>query len=1035
MAHFPAERHIVRRQIENRLKVIHDTFYLFRKPIDGWETAVGGTEQDVAAPPTEGWKPIAVGSNWGGPDLTQWFRTSVTVPDEMAGRPVVAILNTGGGEGQCYVNGEPHQGLDANRWPVMLTQNATAGETFDLMVEAYTKVDKLPLVETSLAAWNELAWSVYWDFQVALEVAMMHDDGTAPNVQILDLVDRWIKRIDLNRTGDYEYYQKTLEEVQAGFNKGLDKFRNSSGFGELSMVSQSHIDVAWMWRLRETRRKVGRTFSTVLNYMDRYPDITFMQSQPQLYEYLKDHYPTLWERVKERVKEGRWHVIGAGWVEQDTNVPSGEAHVRQFLYGNRFYRKEFGRHTRILWLPDCFGFTFSMPQILKKAQVDYFGTWKLPWNEYNQPAYHYFRWKGIDGTEVSAFCLPTLVGGNPSPRETRRHWDAFLQKDLTDELPHAFGHGDGGGGPTPEMYEYVRRQENIVGMPRCSFGNLEESFDRIRENVEWDRVPVIHDEMYFEKHRGCQTSQASTKRNNRKSELLARDTEFLSSVALAAGGEYRQEDIFAAWKLILLNQFHDILPGSSIKEVYEDAEIDYATAKNGLLSARDDALAFLCGAKSDDCEQSVTVWNTLGWERDDVATVPVADLPCENVAVLGADGNPVASQHARNENNEPVILFEANDLPAMGGATWRIVKGVLDVKPEGNMVPQATADSLENAFYRIKLDFNGNITSIYDKVNGRDVLEDGAEGNQLALYEDRPAEYDAWDVDFNIDDVRKPVDETVSVTAVESGPVRATVRVVKKTERSTITQNISLWRTLPRIDFATEVDWHEKCHFLKAEFPVAVQSRTATYEIQYGAIERPTHYSDAVDRAKFEVPGHRWIDLSEAGYGVSLLNESKYGFSVHDNVMRISLLRSTTNPDPTADKGRQVFTYSLYPHADSWQKAQTVRRAYELNVPVLAKVTESELLDEIPGSFVSVDAENVVIDTVKKAEDSDALIVRVYESHGARGDVNLTFGVTPKDVTECDLMEENDEPVASCDGSTLSFRIRPWEIRTFKVIL
>ena len=757
MPHFAAERRIVRRQIDKRLNQIRAAFYRFRTPISGWETAVAGTEQDVSPAPTDGWQPFEVGSEWGGPDLTQWFRAKATVPEEMAGWPVAAILDTGGGEGQCYVGGEPIQGLDENRWPVIVTQKAVAGETFDLMTESYAKGGHLTFREASLAAFDELTWSVYWDFRVAFEVSAVNEEGSAPNVQILDTVDTWVKRVDLSAIEDVARWRENLERVQKGFRKDMERFATSFAHGELVLTSQSHIDVAWMWRLRETRRKIGRTFSTVLNYMERDQEMIFVQSQPQLYHYLKEHYPTLWERVKARVAEGRWQIIGAGWVEQDTNVPSGEAHVRQFLYGNRFYRREFGKHTRVVWLPDCFGFTFSLPQIMKKAQIDYFGTWKLPWNEYNQPPYHLFRWRGLDGTEVTAFCLPSLVGGDPSPKETRRHWDLFLQKDLSNELPHVFGHGDGGGGPTPEMFEYVRRQENVIGTPRCSFGSLEESFARISENVDRDRMPVLHDELYFEKHRGCQTSQARTKRNNRKSELLARDTELLSVLAAQAGAEYPQADIVDAWHTILLNQFHDILPGSSIAEVYADAEEDYARAQAKLTAARDAATKALAPAEGAGRERTVTVWNTLGWERSDVAAIPAKDINGEGVAILKADGTPVASQVVQDENDEHVLLFEAEGLPATGSASWRMVRGSVDAMPEGPMPPQATADRLENAFWRITIGFDGTLTSIYDKVNGREVLDETRQGNQLALYEDRPAEYDAWDVDYNIDDVAQAV--------------------------------------------------------------------------------------------------------------------------------------------------------------------------------------------------------------------------------------------------------------------------------------
>jgi len=1030
MAHFPPEREIVRQQITNSLAAIRGTIFRLARPIEGWETAVAGTEQDVAPPPETGWQPYTPGTEWGGPDITNWFRAKVRIPDEMAGLPVYAILNTGG-EGLLYLDGEPHQGLDNNRWPVLLSQSATAGREYSIVIDAYANKTAQRFVSPRLCVRDELVWEFYWDLKVAFEIAAEQPAESHPQMQILDLVDHATKAIDLNAVHDIDIYHEQIAAAQKTFHDAFAKFRNSSGSGALSLMSHSHIDVAWQWRLRETRRKVGRTFSTVLHYMDQYPEVTFLQSQPQLYEYLKDNYPTLWERVKERVKEGRWEVNGAGWVEQDMNMPAGESHVRQYLYGNRFYRREFGIHARTVWMPDCFGFPYSLPQIMRKAQVDTFSTWKLIFNEYQQHPYCFFRWKGLDGTEIPAVSLPTLCGGDPNPHEVKRHWDAFRQKDLTDEFLFVFGHGDGGGGPTTEMFEYVRREDNVVGIPRCTFGSWQKDVDKLCETVEWDRVPVFNGELYFEEHRGCQTSQANTKKNNRKSELLARDTELFASLAHRLGAEYQSSRIYDAWKLILLNQFHDILPGSSIAEVYADAEQDYATVRTTLTDVRDAALDIIIGAiDTEGIGTPVVVFNTLGWTRTDVATVNAADLPGSPMSVVDAHGNAVPSQITENAEGDRVLLFEATNVPSMGHAVYRVVNEAARVV-DG---PVAEDAALENDFFRIEFAENGTIATLYDKANQRDVLADGASGNNLTLFDDRPANYDAWDIDFNINEVRIAVDDIVSIEPVESGPVRATVCVVKKTEKSTITQRISLWRSIPRIDFATHVDWHEKYRLLKAAFPVDVLSHRATYEIQYGAIERPTHWSTSQDRARFEVAGHRWIDLSETAYGVSLLNDCKYGFDIHDDVMRISLLRSTTNPDPHADEGEHQFIYSLYPHAGSWQEAGTVHRAHELNAPLVARRAGNHTGSIAQtSSFVRVDAPNVVLDAVKKAEDSDAVIVRLYESHGARGPAVVTFDSAPTSVTECDLMEENDAPVA-CDGASVRLDMKPWEIRVLKAL-
>jgi alpha-mannosidase len=1019
MAHFPAERDIIRKQITNRLERLSSKFYRLARPIVGWETVCTGGAKDIEPVPTSGWEAFNPPAEWGGPDLTNWFRTTVTIPEEMSGEQVYAILPVGG-EALCRVNGRVHQGLDQNRWPMLLCEDAAAGETYELVLEVWSQQGVQKFEAPSLTVRDELAWDLYWDLRVPFEAAAEQPAESGPQVQLLDLVDRVSRRIDAAHSMDAESWHNLAAELRSEMAEGLKKFPASPGAGALTLASHSHIDVAWMWRLRETRRKVGRTWSTVLHLMDQYPEATYLQSQPHLYEYVKDHYPELWERVKERVKEGRWEANGAAWVEQDMNLPCGESHVRQYFYGNRFYRREFGIQARMVWLPDCFGFTFSLPQIMKKAQIDVFGTWKLHYNQYEQHPYCFFRWKGIDGTEVPAVSLPTLCGGDPSPHELKRHWDAYRQKDLSNTYLHVFGHGDGGGGPTAEMFEYVQRQESLVGCPSVQFGSFQKAFDDLCENVDWDRVPVFNDELYLELHRGCQTSQAKTKRNNRRSELAARNAEYFATRSWLGGTAYPHDDINAAWRLILLNQFHDILPGSSIAEVYEDAEEDYATVFATLAGVQSNAIGTANTVKPG---ESVTVHNTLGWQRECVVELELTGE--DGISAQLSDGTKVASQSVIGADGNTRLLVETGTVDSYASATVEIVAGSEHAPESGNL--NVTTDVLENDLLRVEIGADGTFSRIFDKEHKREVLAEGARGNMLALYDDQPSEYDAWEIDFNYAEISETIDTVDSVEVIENGPIRATVRITRSASKSTVIQDISLHRDSRRVDVKTVVDWHEKNRLLKALFPVNVHSRTATYEIQYGAIERATHYSTSRDRARYEVPAHRWIDLSETGYGVSLLNDCKYGFGVHENVMNISLLRSPTMPDPNTDQGRQEFTYSLYPHAGSWQDAHTVRSGYELNVePVMSSDTREY------GSMVSVDADNVVIDWVKKAEDSEDVIVRLYESHGARGPVTLSFGDAPKQVSECDLMEENDETVVA-QGNTVSFDITPWEIRTFKV--
>jgi alpha-mannosidase len=1038
MAHLAVERQIIARQISNRLDEIKATIFRNRVPISGWETVVTGCRQDVTPIPTDGWVPFEVGSTWGAYDVTQWFRAVVTIPKELSGKKVVLLVRHGF-EGVCYLNGVPTQGLDSNRDEIVLAEEAAGGETYQIEIEAYA--GSRPNISYShtfeyaaLATRDDLAWSFYWDLRVALDVVENLPADSASRVRLLNLIDKTIKQIDLNEVEDIAEYTEQITTAQTTFRKKLAAFQHTQGIGALALIGHSHIDTAWLWTLAETRRKCARTFSTVLKYMDEYPEYKFSQSQPQLYEYVRDYYPVLWEKIKERVKEGRWEVMGGGWVEQDSNVAGAEALVRQYLYGNRFFRDEFGIHTRAVWLPDAFGYPIQLPQIIKKAQIDSFNTTKIGWNQYNELAYSMFMWRGLDGSEVLGVMHPCGrrgYNGAVTPADLTEQWSKFKQKDVADEVWYPFGFGDGGGGATKEDLEHaLRLSQDMVGVPKVNFSTLQEYFDRLDAQLDKSDLPVFNDELYFELHRGCQTTQARTKRNNRKCELALRDAELIGAAATRVGHEYPSDALLSAWKPLLTNQFHDILPGSSITEVYEDADKHYAEILTTANAARDASLdAVASHVDTSGKGTPVVVTNTLGWIRDDAAEVVVT--PSQGQTMLDPAGQPVPCQAVTNADGKVSVLFEAQEVPSAGYAVYRLADGKPATVKASDL--KATDSKLENRFLAVYFAKNGTIKRIYDKANGREVLPKGAAANDLQLFDDRPHKFEAWDIDFNIDDVRWSINDVVSMSVTETGPVRATIRIVKKAKHSTITQDVSIFRNNPRIDFRTSVEWHEKRRLLKAAFPVDVLSRVATYEVQYGAIERPTHHSSTVDRAKFEVPGHRWIDLSEGDYGVSLLNDSKYGFDVYQNRMRISLLRSTTEPDPHADEGHHDFTYSLYPHAGDWREGGTVRAAYELNAPMIARTAEAHEGDlPCEYGFVSVDRSNVVIDSVKKAEDSDAIIVRMYEAHGARGTTALSFAETPSSVSECDLMEENDEPVEVV-GAGISFAIAPWEIKTFKI--
>ena len=1042
MSNYDAERRIALRQAKTRLAEIAGTIFTPRQPIGKLWRCVTGPGKGPERMPKSGWEPFAVMGRWGHFDQTTWFKMKAQVPKAFAGNRVVAMLNPcahtdipgvqdyeESGEGLAYVNGQPFQGIDRHHDFMVLTERAKGGEAFEIALECcpQTRFDATHVFRyADLAVMHPEAWDFYWDGCVYLDVVAVLEDGSATRRRLLNLVVDAIKRVDLQHLGQPSYFE-SLVAARRFLHQGLKAFGTSHGMGALTLIGQSHIDTAWLWPLRETRRKVGRTWSTVLKLMEQYPEYHFSASQPALYQFAKENHPEIYRAIKKRAKEGRWEPCGAAWVEQDNNVPSGESLIRQFLYGNRFLEQEFGMRSRTAWLPDAFGFPWSLPQIMAQCGIETFFTIKISWSEFTTFPYGYFLWQGVDGTRIRAIMTPENYNGNPIPKDLINQRNSFQQKELLDETPFPFGFGDGGGGPTPQMLEYGKRLRNIAGVPRCRFGRTEDCFDRMRAAVDDRQLPVYSGELYLELHRGCQTTQARTKRNNRKCEVLMHNTEFLAAMSLLRGGAYNQPKINEAWRIILTNQFHDILPGSSINEVYQQAEKDYAQARALATTAMEQALErLLPRIDTAGPGKALVAFNSLSWVRSDVAHAQVR-LPRGNYHVTGPDGQIVPSQVAE----DGALLFEVQAVPPLGYAVYHLASGKAEAAPSGKL--KATPRLLENDYLRIRLDASGRFTSVFDKVEAREVLAPGSKGNELQLFDDRPGANDAWDIDYNFEDRQWAPGKAESLEVVEHGPVRAVLRVVRKTERSVITQDITLYALLPRVDVCTRVDWHEKRTLLKVAFPVDVHTHRATCHIQFATAERATHRNTDFDTARFEVPAHHWADLSEGDYGVSLLNDCKYGYDVKDNVLRLSLLRSPIDPDPHADEGEHVFTYSLYPHGGDWRNG-TVQQGYELNHPLLvAEFRPSPGPMPKAHAFASIDAGHVILDTVKKAEDSRALIVRLYEAYGQRGDISVTFGPRPKTVSECDLMEEQDKPIA-CHGHRVSLYVKPYEIRTLKVM-
>lgn len=1010
------------------------------KYIDGNYHNIDGIKEA----PADGWREFKTGDLWGGRDAHGWFKFTVKVPDHFAGQTIALNLKTfeEGWDATnpqfiIYVNGEVIQGVDINHREVILTHNAVAGEVYEVDLHAYAGMlsDTLATLTGNLVVIDMNSRELYWNLKVPVDVCKELDKEDKNRVDMITVLNEAVNLIDLRRPKSELYDESVIK---------ANEFLNEKFYGELcghedviaTCVGHTHIDVAWLWTVAQTREKVARSFSTVLKLMEEYPEYIFMSSQPQLYKMLKEDHPEIYARVKEKVKEGVWEPEGAMWLEADCNVTSGESLVRQIIHGKRFFEQEFGVDNKILWLPDVFGYSAALPQILKKSDVDYFMTTKIAWNQFNKIPHDTFMWKGIDGTEVLTHFITTTgpgqdreshfttYNGHIQPDAIMGSWRRYQDKNLNNDVLISFGWGDGGGGATLEMLENGRRlAKGIPGAPKVKMGTSLDYFKRLEEKVKDNpKLAKWNGELYLEYHRGTYTSMARNKRDNRKCENMYTAAEKLNSLAMLQGKTYPQESINASWENILLNQFHDIIPGSSIKDVYDVTEVEYKELLEKVDGLINEGTEYI-GAKINLDNRSVVVNNTLGFERSDIATFEVpADIT--NVAVIDEEGNKITCQ--RIEGNK-AIFFAAN-VPANGYKSYKIAEDNEVCTEKVNL----STDGAENKFVKIKFDEKGQIVSLIHKSQNRELLKDGAIGNEIQAFEDKPMCFDNWDIDIYYKEKMWKIDDVQNIEVTEEGPVRSTLRVERKFLESIVIQNIHVYKDIERVDFETVIDWKERDVLVKAAFPIEINASEATYEIQYGNVTRPTHNNTSWDVAAFEVCGHKWADLSEGDFGVSLLNNCKYGHDIKDGNMRLTLLKSSCDPNPDADKEMHYLTYSIYSHDGDWKQGNTSQKAYELNTPFITTVEEAhkgELPSEL--SLAKVNKDNVMIEVIKKAEDSNELIIRMYEFHNKRTDVTLEFFKDIKEIKECNLLEKDLEVLPSV-GNKVNFTIKPYEIKTFK---
>jgi alpha-mannosidase len=1038
-------------KLQNRVNELDRYRYRESENIDFFRVYEPEIGKETILPNSYTDKKMKVNDCWRGRDTYIWLNKTLEIPAAWSGKKVVVYLDlgrTGGGnnsgfESLLYVNKVPFQGVDSNHQEVILPADAVE-KTVELDIMMWSGLEGggppqeqyYRLKEAWYGFLDEEVDELYYKSKAIVDTLGSQDTNDPAYASLLASLDTAFKKVDWSYPGSDQFYT-SLEQTLALLNKRMGKIEKHDNV-TIHTIGHSHIDLAWLWRTKHTKEKAKRTFSTVLRLMELYPDYTYLQSQPQLYEWLKEEEPELFEAIKEKVKDGQWEVEGGMWVEADCNIPSGESFVRQLLYGKNFFKKEFGKINKILWLPDVFGYSWSLPQILKKSGIDTFMTTKISWNQYNRMPHDTFYWRGIDGTEILTHFITTPEPGRAedswfytyngliTAQTVKGIWKNYRDKEINQDLLLAYGYGDGGGGVNREMLELKRQYNEVPSLPKITATKVGDYFEKLHDNVK-NTDQYVHTwdgELYLEYHRGTYTSQAKMKEMNRKLENALRKTEILSTWNSLENGwnHYPSIALEKVWKMVLLNQFHDIIPGSSITEVYEDSYKDYnevARINKGIVESQQQEIVH-------EAKNNLTFSHFHQYHNPILVTVPNGYEKHR----FEVEGTNLVSQVTAN--GESLLLIEKSKPFAFQEIRVnRIEKEQMNSVLSHVSLEERTWDT---PYYKIRWNANGQFTSIFDKSSNRELIEAGKTGNTLKLYEDKPLAHDAWDIDLYYQEKYSTIETFKGCRIIDNGPLRTTLHFNWKQGNLEISQHIHCYHHTKRIDFETEVDWSLRQNLLKVEFPIAVRTTEAIYDIQFGNVKRPTHWNTSWDMARFETVGHKWAALAEPNYGVSLLNDSKYGYAIKDNVIALSLLKGAIHPDPKADEGIHQFTYSLYPFAGVTHKHDVEREATYLNNKLVA--TPGAVSVPFTASFLTVSSDQVIIDAVKKAEDSDHLIVRLHEMEGTQVQVQLGSYYNVKQWREVTLIEEEySSPQGEFTNAPIKLNFTPYEIKTVEIVI
>ncbi|WP_030904942.1 alpha-mannosidase [Streptomyces sp. NRRL F-5126] len=1011
-------------------RVIRPALYSATRPLalESWH--VEGEPVPFADAQRAPYQPMALGDTWGSPWATTWLKATGEIPSAWRGSRVEAVFDLGfdpsrgpGGqaEGLVYLAGSPVQGLHPYNRSLLLTGDAAGGECVDLAVELAANPNisgsqargthfgsprtagdshLYQLKQAELAVRDEEIWHLIHDIEVLDQLMHELPQGSSRRHEILHALRRSAGVLDAHDVSG------TAPAARAQLAAALARPAHGSAH-TVTAVGHAHIDSAWLWPVRETMRKCARTFTNMTTLAGEYPELVFACSSAQQYAWVKEQQPEVFARIKQAFADGNWVPVGGMWVEADGNLPGGEALARQLVYGRRFFAEELGAVQQGVWLPDSFGYTAAYPQLAKLAGARWFLTQKLSWNETNRLPHHTFDWEGIDGSRIFTHFPPVdTYNAELSATELAHAESNFADKGPATRSLVPFGYGDGGGGPTRSMLERARRLRDLEGSPRVEVDNPNTFFDTAR--AEYGPLPVWRGELYLENHRGTYTSQARTKRGNRRSEALLREAElWAATAAVRTGAPYPYETLEAVWRRVLLNQFHDILPGTSIAWVHEQAEQVYGELRRDLEAVIDAAAGRLGG-------ESVGFLNAGPHDRREVAVLPAAS----------DGGSPFeAGQHL--SDGRFAVLADVAAL-GTGGLLQTPTAPVTARSCDGGFV-------LDNGAVTMTIDADGLISSAYDREAGRDAIAPGTVGNLLQLHPDDPNVWSAWNIDPYYRDTVRDLREAHSVTLAEEGPLLASVRVERRFGSSVLVQHLELAAESKQLTVRTDIDWQERDTVLKAAWPIDVHAEHESAEIQFGHVRRPTHRNTSWDAARFELWAHRWVHVGERHWGAAVLNDSTYGHDIARDTredggttttLRLSLLRSPHSPDPQADRGRHAFTYALVVGAGI---EEAIAGGYALNLPLRPTTSVTRPL-------VALDTSDVVVESVKLADDrSGDVVVRLYEACGGRAGATLIADFPITAVSDCDLLENPERDLPTAGGSAASFAMRPFQIRTLRL--